>query len=352
MAHEGAVQGFIAVAFGRGYPVAVAVLPLAVKAPEDGVNVEGQCTFLVEGNVSGFIDDADCVQVVNLFEGYLLGAHLEPDGVGRLDALPDFEFEVGPFQGSLDGGDETVDFPVAEGDVPADALGDFVVCVGLLVPQPDVLHFGLYSVKAKPVGQGNEDEHCLGENLVTLVLGHEFDGPAVVKAVGELYQSHPHVVVEGEQYALEILGLVAFDVRTALTVLVVEYGLDLGKPVHQGGDFVSELRPEVFDGIRRVFHDIVQEGCGDAFVTEPYFAYNDLRDLYRMDDVWLPGTAADVPVGAVGEIERLPDHLKFLFRVAAASGHLLKRKPFLPDEGVIFYGELRETHLSDSHSGM
>ena len=271
--------------------------------------------------------------------------------VGRLDALLDGEAVARLAEGLLDGGDEGVDVLVALGDVALDALGDAAVVLGFLVAEPDVLHLGLDAVQAEPVRQRDEDEHGLGEDLVPLVLGHVFDGAAVVQPVRELDQHDADVVVEGQQDALEVLRLEALRAgRLTLAVLVVQHGLDLGEAVHQGRDLVPEEVADVLDRVGGVFDDVVQQGGADGLAAQADLRDDNLGDGDGVEHVRLARAAADVLMGLVGELEGLPDDLHLLFVLAALGGDLHQRGVLLVDQAEIIGCELGKTHYLASVS--
>ena len=203
------------------------------------------------------------------------------------------------------------------------------------------------------MGQRDEDEHRLGEDLVALVLGHVFDGAAVVEPVRELDQHDAHVVVEREQDALEVLRLEALGAgRFALAVFVVQHGLDLGQAVHEGGDLVAEQVADVFDRVGGVLHDVVQEGGADGLAAQADLRDDDAGDGDRVQHVGLARAPADVLVGLVGELEGLADGFHFVRVLAALGGDLQQGCELLLYAAVIIGCELGETHylFSLSHA--
>ena len=93
------------------------------------------------------------------------------------------------------------------------------------------------------MGKRDEYKHRLAQNLVPLVLRHELDGAAVVQTVGEFDENNAHVVVECEEYALEILGLYALGLGL---ILIVEHSLDFRESFYKRGYFVAEEVSDVF----------------------------------------------------------------------------------------------------------
>ena len=137
-------------------------------------------------------------------------------------------------------------------------FSDVVECIWLFKSKPDILHFRLHAVETEPVGERDEHEHCFAEDLVSLMLRHEFYGPAVVETVCKLDEYYTNVIIEGEEDTLEVLGL-----HTLLhsLVLVVEYGLDLCQSLYKRSYFVIEKISEVIHSVVGVFYDIVEERC-------------------------------------------------------------------------------------------
>ena len=70
---------------------------------------------------------------------------------------------------------------------------------------------------------------------------------------------------------------------------------------HQGGDSVSELRPDLFQGDIRIFYGIVQGGGRQEFLVGSHRSH-DSHGFQRMDDIRIPLPAAFRPrVGADGK---------------------------------------------------
>ena len=185
------------------------------------------------------------------------------------------------------------------------------------------------------------------------MLGHIFDGAAVVETVCQFDEHHPDIVSHSEQDALEVLCLEAFAAHgRALPVLIVQNRLDLGEPVHERGYLVPEEAAYVFYGITRVLHHVVQHGGADGLVAQTDLGDDDLGDFDGMKYVRLPGTPPDVFVGLICKFAGLDDHLDFLLVSASGTGYFKEISELLVNKPVILFCELRETHivLSLSHS--
>ena len=284
-------------------------------------------------------DDADGIQVINLLEADSLGLHLFPDRIRRLDSLLDFEVEARPGKRLLDGQHELRHLPAPFSHALFYAAFHLLVGRRLLETEPDVLHFRLDAVQAQPMRQRNEDEHGLGQNLVPLVLRHVLDGAAVVQAVGQLDEHHPHVVVEGKEDALEILCLHAGR---------VQHVLDFGEPVHQQGNPVSETLPDVLDGVIRVFHHVVQEGGRDGLVAQADIVHHNLRHGNGMQHIRFSAATPHIVVGVVGKVEGLPHHFQLVLVGAALLGRCLEHLPRAGNQFIILLTKLRKTHSQNS----
>ena len=195
------------------------------------------------------------------------------------------------------------------------------------------------------MGKRHEDEHCLAEYLVPLVLGHVFYGAAVVESVGQLDEDDTDIVIEGKEDALEILGLDALCSGSAAFFLIFKHILDFGQAVDEGGNLVPEKIPDVFRGVGGVFHDIVQKCSGDGLAAKAYVSDHDSGDRYRMENIWLPGTPADILVGFIGKLECLLDYLKLIFSGTSLAGGLLEVRIASRDDLVVLLCEFRRSHL-------
>ena len=171
------------------------------------------------------------------------------------------------------------------------------------------------------MGERNEDEHCLTEDLVPLVLWHELDRTAVVQTVSKLDQDYTHIVIEREEDSLEILCLHAF---LCGLVFIVEHGLDLSKTFHDGCDLISEQAAQILYSVVGVFYHIVKEGGDDRLVSQSYVADHYLCDSNRMKYIWLAGASSDTLVSFIGKFKGLLDLLEFVFAVAAFSCSFLQ----------------------------
>ena len=105
--------------------------------------------------------DAYSVQVVYLFKCNAFCVHLVPDGIRSLDPFLDLESDSGSLERFTYGSNELIDFLITIMNVPVDVGCYAVEGVRLFITQPDVLHFGFYSIETEPVGEWYENKHRL-----------------------------------------------------------------------------------------------------------------------------------------------------------------------------------------------
>ena len=200
------------------------------------------------------------------------------------------------------------------------------------------------------MGERNEYEHSLAEDLVPLVFRHELDCPAVVEPVREFDQHNPDIIIHCQENTLEILRLdAAFLLQVVLAaVLVVQHILDLGQTVDQRSDLRAEKISDVFYGVVRILHDIVQKSRHDRLVAQTDVIDHDVGDGNRMNDVRISGTAPHILVGFIRKIESLPDNRKLFFIGASFLRRVKKFRITFADHLIIFLCELRDAHISST----
>ena len=79
------MESLIAVGLGVAHPVAGAVRMGCVYLTKLDVDVEAVVEFCLWAD--GVEDDAHSEYIVDFLKGDMLGLHLAPDGIGRLDSL-------------------------------------------------------------------------------------------------------------------------------------------------------------------------------------------------------------------------------------------------------------------------
>ena len=129
---------------------------------------------------------------------------------------------------------DVLDRPLAVAPGPSQLGLDHPVAVGVQGPEAKILELLLHVVEPEADGDGSVDLEGLARDPPPPFDGQGIDGAHVVETVGELDEHDPHVVRHREQHLAVVLGL--HDVARG--------GLDLGQlghPVHQLGNFLSEV---------------------------------------------------------------------------------------------------------------
>ena len=216
LAHQRDVQSLIAIGFGVVEPIAQAVGVRLVDAAYGDVNLETLVDFLFSD--LGREDDTYGKEVIDFFEGDVLGLHLVPYRVWALDAGDNLVFHPSRIEGLPDGGGEFFEELVALLLGEVELVGDVGVLLGVLELETEVLELGLDFVETQAVGQGGVDVQGLACYLVLLVGGLRLEGSHVVESVADFDEDDPYVVAHGEQQFLEVLclcrGMVAEDAST------------------------------------------------------------------------------------------------------------------------------------------
>ena len=123
-----------------------------------------------------------------------------------------------------------------------------------------------------------------------------------MEPVCKLYENHPHIIIECQQYPLEVFCLHALLLSF---IFVVQNCLDFGKSLDKDGDLVTEQNSQVIHGVVGVLHDIMKKCSDNRLVSKPDIAYNNFGYSNRMQYVRLARTSSDASMRLVGELERL-----------------------------------------------
>ena len=202
--------------------------------------------------------DADAHQVVDVVEAHVAGDHLLVDGVVVLGPARHPRLDLGLAQVGGDVLDDLLEEDIAARGPLGDQPGDLVVPLGVERREGQVLEFPLDGVHAEPVGQRREDLQRLPRLALLLLPGQVAQRAHVVQPVGELDDQDPDVTGHGDDHLAHGLGL------GDLAVLDL---VQLGDPVDQGGDLVTEVGPQLVEGVGGVLHRVVQQGRAQRLVV-------------------------------------------------------------------------------------
>jgi len=298
VAHQGDVKRLIAVGLRVVHPVAQAVGMWLVNLRDSHIDAE---TFVRLGFQIGRVeDDAYGQDVVDFLERDVLGLHLVPDGVGRLDTGQDAVSDAHLVQFFADGCRELAEEFFAFLLRFFQQVLDLGIFFGVLVLEAEVFQLGLDFVQPQPVGDGGIDVQGFARNLILLVGQHGAEGAHVVQTVGYLDEDDADVIVHREQQLLEVLGLC----RSAVAE-------DAARNLGQSIDNLCHLRSEeVLDVLHRivgVFHHIVQQGSADGGGTQADFGARNLCHGDGVHDIRFARAALHALVRLLGKVECLGD---------------------------------------------
>ena len=111
-----------------------------------------------------------------------------------------------------------------------------------------------------------------------LVLGHRVQGAHVVEPVAEFDEHHAHIVGQRSDDFLEVFGL-----HTLRALHFVE----LGEAIHHSRHLFAKHFLDVVQGVRRVFHHIMQQGTDDGGAAQSDVVRGNGGHLDGVVDVWL-----------------------------------------------------------------
>ena len=176
----------------------------------------------------------------------------------------------------------------------------------------EILQLGFDMIQSEASGKRSIEEVGLAGDFHLLVGTHAVQGAHVVQAVGQLDEQGADVVVHRLKYLAVIIHL--------LCVLVVVL-LALGHHINQERHIVAETLPDILDGVRSIFGNVVQERRYDGIGVKLKLFCGDVRYGYRMHDIRLAGIAPLVFVRLGGKSIRIFDTLQVL-RAHALSHHV------------------------------
>ena len=296
IAHEGDVQGLIAVGFRVAHPVAQAVGMRFVYFGYGYVYIEAVIQLFF--HVTGLEDDTYGKQVVDFLERHMLCLHLVPNGIDGFDAGKDTVFQSHFIQLGTYRSGELFENLVAFYGCRFKFLFYLAVFFRMLVTEAQVFQFRLYLVQPQPVGKRCIDIQCFTGYLELLVGQHGTECAHIVQPVGYLYEDNADVVGHGKQQFLEVLclrrGAVAEDAAR-----------NFGQSVNDLGDFGAEDVFDILDGVIGVFHHIVQQGGADGSRPQPYLIAHNLRYGDGVHDIRFARAAFDSLMCLIGKIECL-----------------------------------------------
>ena len=298
LTHERGVQSLVAVGLLVVDPVAQAVGMRLVYGAHDVVYLEA-LGCLVHALLR-LKDDAHGQDVVYLLESDVLGLHLVPDAVGRLDARLYLVAQSRRVESLADRSRELVEDGVQVLAYAGQLLLDAAVFLRVLVAEAQVLQLFLDFVQAESVGQRCVDVERLASYFVLLAGELASQGTHVVQTVRDLDEYDAYVVAHRQQEFLEGLCL-------HRCFVAKDAARNLCHAIHDLSYLWTEDVRDVFHRIVGILHDVVEQRCTDAGAAKSYLFAGDSRHGDGVHDVWLARESADAFVCLLSEVEGLVD---------------------------------------------
>jgi len=223
-------------------------------------------------------DDAETVNVGELFEGQRLRLHLAEDRIGLLLAPldPGVQQSVGDQQFAqfvLDLLDQAF---IALGEL-GEPLRDGLVGFRIDVAEGQVFQLVAHVLHAHATGERRIDFHRLFGNAGALVVAHVLERAHIVQAIGQFDQKDTHVVGDRQQQLAQVfrlLGLLRHEVEL----------FQLGQPLDQTADVLAEQFVDFLPRRGGILDRVVQQRHRDGRLVEMHVG-QDGGDFERVGNV-------------------------------------------------------------------
>lgn len=271
---DGGLEGFVAVGFGDGYPVAEALGVGGVAVGHDGVDAPAVGFFVVAGAVD---DEAEGEDVVYLFEFHLAFAHLVEDGGDGFRAVFHFVADAPAVEFGGDGGGEFGDVGFAGAFGFAELMLDFGVKAGVGVAQGAVFHLRFDVVEPEAVGEGDVYVVGLLGELFLFGFGEGVRLAQGVEFFGEEDELHADVLGEAEEELAEVVGI--DDALGGVNAA------DVQEPFDDLPHFGAEAFLHFGEGEVAFLDGLVDEGADDGGASQADFAGEDEGDVEDAEEL-------------------------------------------------------------------
>ena len=259
--------------------------------------------------LDGVDEHAQRRQIVDLADVLLIALHLLVDAVEMLGTPLDFCRYMRLFKLFHDLLVRLVDECLTLLALLLDALDEIVVRLGLEIAQAQILKFPLDVRYAEAIRERRVDLDGLPRDALLLVLAHVLERAHIVQTVGELDHDDADVLRHREKHLAIAFELLLF-LRLILNPAELRHAVD------EHRDLIAEALAHFVERMRRIFHDIMQDGGADRDVVDLQIRQN-LRDGQRMDDVVFTRNALLSLVCGIRKFVRPSDEVGVRIRLIA-----------------------------------
>ena len=249
-AHERHMQCLVTISFGLVHPIAEAVRMTTIELRESNIDIEALIGLFF--GVVRFEDDAYGKDIKYLIESKVLGLHLTPYRIGRLDTSRERILHAHLIKLGLDGCGkvckEFLAFSLCDGKFFLYRC----ILLRVLILEAEILELHLNLVQSETIGDGSIDIERLASNLVLLVGSQVLERTHIVQAVGNLNEDDADILRHGKEQLLEVLGL-----RRSL--ITEDTTRDLSESINDLRHLRAKEVRDILDGILGILDHIVQQ---------------------------------------------------------------------------------------------
>ena len=199
------MKGLVAIGFRVVHPVAQTVGVRLVYLRDGYIDAETFVRFFFR--FAWLEDDADSQDIENFIERNMLGLHLVPNGVWRLDAGHDAVLDTHFVQLYTDRSGELFEQYVTICLGFLQQRFDVGIFFRMLVLETEIFQLSLDLVQTQAIGDRRINIESFTGNLVLLVRKHGTKGAHVVQTVSNLDEDDTNIIVHCQKKLLEVFGL-------------------------------------------------------------------------------------------------------------------------------------------------
>jgi hypothetical protein len=290
---NGGVERAVIVLLGRGD---IVLETARHHAPGRMDDAQGAVTILLRLN-----QDPEAENIGQLFKSDGFALHLGEDRIGPLLPAPYRCLDAGGLHPVLQIGLDGVN--IVTGARPQFRQLSRYRLVALRIEHLEgaILQFVAHALHAHAAGQRGVNLHGFLGDPCTFVLAHEFDGPHIVKPVGELDEQDADIVGDGQKQFAEVFRLLGF-ARDKIELV------DLGQALNELGDLGAEQTLDLIAGRAGVLDRVVKKRDDNGGIVK-FQPGENAGDFQRVGEIGIAGGARlgamflhGIDIGAVEQI--------------------------------------------------